>query len=613
MSPKTPLSLPLSLLWQSFLRYPLFYLPIILVFGALLLPMATGGEMGIFLWEPFFKGQINGWSFIFLGIGWGCLITAWQVSLFVLLSDRLPSIFNQKRPLSLFSLNNALLPVLLIGTHIIILFTHLSELPLSALVSILLLPCFAILTQAVLYVLAEHPIINPIKHRSISKPLYSIKKQNPSNTKEQSQKRQPLAVSWYFNLRLQKIYLDESGWEEPSFKSQKLSNYQLNLLLLALFILLIIQASIQLPLDSKFHLPAATGMLFLMAMAILLFAAITYWLGRWASSILLLLLTLLLYTQRLPSPLHHNNYSITTAQQNEERIRLIKWRSKFQKTPPYILLIQCEGQGQSSIVWTFSALQALDQKRQYSILNHTFAISGQGSGLLGAAYYRELFHRKQSGYNLNLSQRAYRTDLEREIFNPMMFNFLLQNVPSLKSWVSPNARRKDQVLEKKLHEYTRGMLSKSPKAYRQDEKAGLLPELWINASYQKPSTESMLANLQAEFLLGADALLQRRFGSHLQLEQFLQYHEEWLLKNTAGVILLTISDVPITFTQSRQQFDFPFFHWQIHRKSANTNFSSLPLLSFQTSLSDHQSIDDNLSLERNQILLQAVKELIRDD
>ena len=124
-----------SIQLPSFLQRIIYSLPLQLVFHhlkknlALLLVWIViiasfSGGLGrvygihyLFL-DPEYLGEVNFWSFFFVGLGFGNLTMAWHITSYILDSHRFRFIGVLERPFTKFSINNSLIPLLTLVLYI---------------------------------------------------------------------------------------------------------------------------------------------------------------------------------------------------------------------------------------------------------------------------------------------------------------------------------------------------------------------------------------------------------------------------------------------------------------------------------------------------------------
>jgi hypothetical protein len=86
------------------------------------------------------------------------------------------------------------------------------------------------------------------------------------------------------------------------------------------------------------------------------------------------------------------------ANSEQDKIAFIKrldaWKAKQTSTLPVLYIINTSGGGLRSAYFTFNILQQLDSAMQGQLMANTVLINGASGGLLGAAYFRELYRLK---------------------------------------------------------------------------------------------------------------------------------------------------------------------------------------------------------------------------
>ena len=80
---------------------------------ALLLSGSLGRKYGfqyLFL-DPEYLGQVNFWSFFFVGLAFGSFFMSWHLTLYLLTSHHFPFLASLSRPFTKFVINNMVLPL----------------------------------------------------------------------------------------------------------------------------------------------------------------------------------------------------------------------------------------------------------------------------------------------------------------------------------------------------------------------------------------------------------------------------------------------------------------------------------------------------------------------
>ena len=224
--------------------------------------------------------------------------------------------------------------------------------------------------------------------------------------------------------------------------------------------------------------------------------------------------------------------------------------------------------------------------------------------MIGAAYFRELYLRKQQGKNIHLQSKEYVDDIAGDLLNPIFTSFFARDLvaPAQKFTVGPYRYVKDRgyAFEQKLNSNTRGYLDKQLKDYAVDEKAANIPLMFFGSVVTRDSRKMIISTQPVRFMMQApqdttnvpsvdpdgvdfasffakqdpysirmltalrmnatfpvvlpnvwlpsepiidvmDAGLRDNFGQETTF-RFLSSFEDWIKENTSGVLILQIRD-----------------------------------------------------------------------
>jgi hypothetical protein len=280
------------------------------------------------------------------------------------------------------------------------------------------------------------------------------------------------------------------------------------------------------------------------------------------------------------------------------------WKKKQDSEKPLLLLINTSGGGHRSATFTFNVLQQLDSMTNGSILKKAFLINGASGGMIGASYFRELYRQRQLGKNIRLQDNKYVDDIAGDLLNPLFTSFFARDLiaPAQKFNVGPYSYVKDRgyAFEQKLGNNTRGYLDKQLIDYVADEKAANIPMIFYNSVVTRDSRKMIICTQPVRFMMLSnvdttnipsmdpdavdfvsffakqdpynirilsalrmnatfpvilpnvwlpsnpvidvmDAGLRDNFGQETTL-RFLSYFDDWIKKNTSGVLILQIRD-----------------------------------------------------------------------
>jgi hypothetical protein len=138
-------------------------------------------------------------------------------------------------------------------------------------------------------------------------------------------------------------------------------------------------------------------------------------------------------------------------------------------------------------------------------MKRTFLINGASGGMIGAAYFRELYRRKQKGEKINLQNKEYIDDISGDLLNPLFTSFFARDLiaPAQRFQVGPYSYVKDRgyAFELQLSRNTRGFLNKQLKDYVQDEKNASLPLMFFNSVITRDSRKMIISTQPVRFMM----------------------------------------------------------------------------------------------------------------
>lgn len=116
-------------------------------------------------------------------------------------------------------------------------------------------------------------------------------------------------------------------------------------------------------------------------------------------------------------------------------------------------------------------------------MNQTALITGASGGLIGAAYYRELFLQSRVKEEVDYFERKYISNMSKDILNPVVFSLITNDIlVRLKSYQDGkyvyNSDR-GLVFEQTLHQNLDNALNKPLYRYRNPEREALIPMMLI--------------------------------------------------------------------------------------------------------------------------------------
>ena len=158
---------------------------------------------------------------------------------------------------------------------------------------------------------------------------------------------------------------------------------------------------------------------------------------------------------------------------------LENWKGKWPGTTKQKMVFLCvSGGGQRAALWTVNALLNADSLLNDQLMNHTFLITGASGGVIGAAYYRELFRR---GMLSSLHTTEILNNMGKDNLNPIIFSLLVNDL-LFKYRTYENGDKtytidRGYTFEQNLNNNLGGILSNSIGDYKKDEERAKIPTL----------------------------------------------------------------------------------------------------------------------------------------
>lgn len=495
--------------------------------------MKTFGADSLFL-APEYLGNVNPISSAIVGAAIGMFIMSWNISSFILFTRHFRFLAATTNPFLKYCINNSIIPGIFLLFYFFkaYQFAHFKELITTTEVLFL----FGGFTSGLIFILSASLIYFFRADRSIlrrmmpmiSNPKSYITHLNP--IKEVYHGAAIMKVENYLEspFRIKPVrdvshYTDE--FVESLFKRHHFAA------ILSVFFAFLFLVMIGFLLDSAFfQLPAAASITIFFSILIGVAGAITYFLQSWSIPYLVgLVLLLNIFYQKdwidprnkayginywnnedRPSYTREGLLALCTKENVEaDRQNMINilntWKKKQDSEKPLLVLINTSGGGHRSATFTMSVLQHLDSITKGTIMKKTFLINGASGGMIGAAYFRELYLRKQQGKTISLQDKQYVDDIAGDLLNPLFTSFFARDLiaPAQKFSIGPYKYVKDRgyAFEEKLNSNTRGYLNKQLLDYAADEKATNIPLMFFGSVVTRDSRKMIISTQPVRFMM----------------------------------------------------------------------------------------------------------------
>ncbi len=541
---------------------------LIWLFLLLLITGQVGRKLGLqylFL-DPEYLGEVNFWSFFFLGLAYGGFFMSWNLTTYLLSAHFFPFLASLTRPFTKFSLNNFVIPLsfYLFYSGLLIHFQWAYEqLPAGTIFLNWLGLTFGAFTLILFYSIYFY-----FTNRDIG--YYQKRQQAPPNLIHN-------IAPGRRKVDLEYIKLDRNTWNVKTYLNESLqsrlvrsvAHYESSLLmnifkqnhfnalalqLLTTVILLLLGRLID---YSPFRIPAGASFLILLSLIHAFVGAITYWFNEWKITIFILLM---LVTNFITSfdffnvnnraygldyegqPAEYSYQALeeicTTGRVEEdvaETVNILNnWKNKVcpdtLEEKPKMVVLCVSGGGLKAATWTMQVLQTADSMLNGQLLDHTTLITGASGGMLGTAYLRELYGLKAQGQDINIYDKAYVDKITQDLLNSIAFTIATNDLflPWSKFEYAGKSYHKDRgyVFEDQFNENTDFILDKPLAYYKSLEQEAIVPMLYISPSILNDSRRLIISPQSVSFMMVAPVAPQHREVLEIDAVDF-----QWLFRN----------------------------------------------------------------------------------
>lgn len=527
-------SLPIQLCLLHFKRYQIF-----LVFWYILFATIAGnfmssfGAVSLFL-APEYMGNVSFFSSVIVGVAIGVFIMSWNITTFILHSKVVRFLATTAQPFLKYCINNAIIPMVFLLYYLFKAIKYEQQEEYNSTASIILLVLgfivglIAAIAVAFLYFFTADKTI----YRSMVAVITSANKHynRVVSRKKMPVKQDEVRVDWFlsamFHLRQPRDvrhYSDD--YLNSIFKRHHLASVYA--ILIAFMFLVGISFFLDYPV---FIIPAAASITLLFAILVAVGGAFSILLKNWSIPVLLVAFLIFnyLYEQEYFDPRNkayglayqtkddrplYNSETINALASDSNQLadkqlflqRLNNWKQQQRGSKPIMYIINVSGGGTRSATFTMHTLQRIDSLMGGTLMRQTMLINGASGGMLGAAYYRELYLQKLQGKPIKLFQKTYVDDISKDLLNPLFSSFVARDIlgPAQKFTNNNIKYTKDRgyAFEQQLNTNTNNLLDKPLKDYIKDEVAANIPTMLYSSVISRDGRKMIIGTQPMRFLM----------------------------------------------------------------------------------------------------------------
>lgn len=543
---------------------------------------------------PEYLGEVSFWSFAIVGFSLGGFVMAFNISCYIQSGAYFPFLATLSKPFARFCTNNSFIPFAFIITYLISAFNFLSANEAYGSIEIIIrisgLPIgysiFIILSMA--YFMATNKDFEKIFGKDAAKffssktnedePARMVLHKRKKNWYDQSVFEKSWRVDSYLGSRLRLKISRPFTHYDSNMLSQVFRQNHVNASFFEIVIILSILALGFFKEVDAFEIPAGATIILLFTMMMMLVSAVRSWLHGWTIFVLLLLFFAINFISRYDNVYFENNaygmdytslvnYSDSLLlprnispekhQQDVSGIAdvLEKWKAgrNAMGNKPKAIFIATSGGGSRSALWTIHALQYLDSVLQGKLMQQSILITGSSGGMVGAAYFRELYRKnKEELYN-----KKHALKIARDLLNPIAFSMATSDIIRIQKFKYNNQmywKDRGYAFEQALNEITDSLMDQPLSALLKDEKSGLIPMMIFSPSIVSDGRRLLISPLDMSFLTSYRSSENLNFKTNMENIEYKKLFKE---QDPMNLRYLTILRMNASFPYIMPTVDMP--------------------------------------------------------
>ncbi|MFK7783735.1 MAG: patatin-like phospholipase family protein [Crocinitomicaceae bacterium] len=487
--------------------------------------------------SPEYLGNVSAMSFFFLGFAFGGFIMAFNTYSYIKLGPRFPFLMTLSKPFLKFSYNNSIIPIVFTLFYIYKMSVFQAGDELAGAMDIIgyNLACVGGILS---FFVISFFYFFPVTRRQ---------EKNRLNEKELITSFTHREESWYRQYTLQRdrryIYIGKRFGFHRSRSTKHfnrgviLKTFAKNRISASVFEIITICAFFLLGLLNShdfMEVPAATSIVLLITITLMLYSALKSWLNNWAIPALLAIIVCMDFLSNHTEAFNYRNYAygmdydeskavpysidniraVSTNDSLNEHTRnqyiqtLENWKERTGEEKPKLVILNSSGGGSRSALWTMTVLANCDEELDGKLNRHLHMITGASGGMVGAAYYRELLLRQQKGQIASTYDDRYQHNIGKDMLNKLSFMATTNDIfiRYQKCQFNGHTYTKDRgyAFESQLHENTHFVMDHTLGYYREYEESGLIPTMIFSPTIINDGRRLLMSSQSLNFLTGCE-------------------------------------------------------------------------------------------------------------
>ena len=481
---------------------------------------------------PEYLGELSFMSYFIVGFAIGGFVVAFNLSSYIMNGFRFPFLATLSKPFFKYSLNNSLIPSIFIVTYLLYAYSFLSTNESFSEVEIIyrlfgfVLGYVLFTVSSTLYFLATNKDFEKLFGKEIAKVLaLGTTEEGPTNAILQKKNKlwyennddKSWRIESYLNARLKVKATRPSNHYDKEMLSKVFRQNHVN----ASFFQLTVVASILIlgafRENEVLLIPAGASIILLLTILLMLSSAIRSWTKGW--TLIILIISFFVLNQLSKSDNHYfeskvfgmsyknevdyaKSFTFPSTEEVKSDValaiqRLENWKKRTGQEKPVAIFVATSGGGSRAAMWSFLAMQHLNEQTRGELMHHINLGTGSSGGMIGLAYHREL-------YLQNKLQSKEVKNMGKDILNPTIFTLAVNDVliRSHRFELNGETHWKDRgyIFEKELHKNTDSVLAKTLGDYREAELSAKIPSFIITPSIINDNRRLLVSNFPLRFL-----------------------------------------------------------------------------------------------------------------
>jgi len=495
--------------------------------------------------DPEYLGNVGFWSFFITGFAFGNFVISFHITTYILDSHRFRFLGVLQRPFTKFAINNSLIPVsTLIGYLILIVKFQLnneyaSNLDLFVNILGFLIGLVGLHLIMILYFKFTNKDIFKFVTGSVDKKLKKsqLSRERIMNRLKEN-KEDRYHVKSYLNLKL-KLRPTE---KIVDFRNKEAilkvfdQNHFNSVIVELIFIGIILLLGFFLK-TSFLQIPAAASCLLILSIAMMLVGAISFWFRGWGLAFAtgVFIIVNLIVGSGLNKGINKAtglNYDTIKTEYSalklneihskeqyiHDQLHMMKtldnWKNKWNDTLKRKMVFLCvSGGGQRAALWSVNALSKIDEQLENAILDHSFMITGASGGVIGAAYYRELFLRSKENNSI-INREMALENMGKDNLNPVIFTLLVNDLFfKLQSYTYEGKKYnidRGYIFEQNLNLNLGGILDKKVIDYQIHESKSEIPILIMSPTISNDGRKLYVSSQPMAYMAASSQILENK-------------------------------------------------------------------------------------------------------